>query len=228
MSSLFPGQPIPMPIPGRADLNAPYENLSRSVPQLPAPEIRAFWSGSETPLTFQNTPFPAGSPYNQGVYDAAPPGGLGSLIARGIWHSPTFDLRPDLKAASSYQNEARPIARGSDFGRGARLMLTTSGLNNIGAGFKVYSVEFGSTDNPRQMRAINSRQDITSHFFDPQFSVNITTIPNEPGVQTQFAAASILSWQPAANPIRYWNVAVVFEVTAGNVPLGVVCKGEML
>lgn len=228
MSSLFPGQPIPMPVPGPADLNAPYQNLSRSVPQIPAPEIRAFWSGSFTALTFQAAPFPAGSPYDQIIYDAAPPGGLGALFARAIWHSPTFDLRPDLKAASSYQNEARPIARGSDYGRGARLMVTTTGLNNIGAGFKVYSVEFGSTDNPRDMRAMNSRQDITSHFFDPQFPTNIPTVPTNPGQQSFFGASSVLSWKPAANPIRYWNVAIIFEVTAGNPPNGVACKGEML
>ena len=226
MSSLFPGQPIPMPVPGKADLNAPYQNLSRSVPQIPAPEIRAFWSGSPTPLVFQNAPLSV--VYNQGIYEAAPPGGLGSLFARGLWHSPTFDLRPDLKAASSYQNEARPIARGSDYGRGARLIVTTTGMENIGAGVKVYSVEMGATDNPRNMRAMNSRQDITSHFFDCQFNVNIPTVPTNPGQQSFFGVSSSLSWKPAANPIRYWGVTLIFEVTAGNPPTGVAIKGEML
>ena len=228
MSDLFPDQVIPVGIPGRANLNAPYENLSRSVPQIPAQEIRAFWSRSQTPLNFQTPPFAPANPINGVVYQAAPPGGLGTLFARSIWHSPTFDLRPDLKAASSYQNEARPIARSSDYGRGARLFLRTTGLNNIGPGFKVYSVEFGSPDNPRDMRAMNSRQDITSHFFDCQFQTNIPTVPQAPGLQSFFGAASILSWKPAGGPIRYWNVAVVFEVTAGNPPVGLVCNGEML
>lgn len=233
MSSLFPGQPIPMPIPGNADLDAYYNNTSRSVPQAPSPEIRAYWASQQTPLQFTLAPFGVNDPINAEILQPAPPASLEPPIARAVWKTPTFDLRPDLKGSGSYQPEARPINRSSDFGRGSRLILTTSGigLTSLPTGnFKVYSVEFGSTNNPRQMFAMNARQEITSHFFDFQ-PTNQATPPSPPGLNNREPPASLLAWEPAANPIRYWGVVVIFEVY-GNVFPGLngilTCQGEML
>lgn len=226
-SDLFPDQVIPVPIPGTTDLNSFYDNTSRSVPQAPSPEIRAYWSGSPTPIRFTFLPLGVANPLNAQVYQAAPPAGLLQTTARALWKSPIFDLRPDLKASGSYQPEARPIMRGADFGRGARLILRSSGLTQIPVGFKVYSVEFGSTNNPRQMFAMNARQDITSHFFDP-WPAQQGGPPQAPGLQNFGTGASLLGWEPAANPIRFWSVAVIFELTQGNPPLDLVCQGEVL
>ena len=230
MSSLFPGQPMPYPNVGTADLDQYYNNTSRSVPQAPSPEIRGYWSGSPSPIAFQTAPLGAGDPANAQVYDPAPPVGLNPLVARGLWRSPVFDLRPDLKGSGSYQPEARPINRGSDFGRGSRLIVRTS--TSLGQvfplDFKVYSVEFGATSNPREMFAMNARQDITAHFFD-MIQSQQGVPPNEPGLENFYSGASTLGWEPAGNPIRYWAVMMIFEVTSGQfIPTGMVCQGEML
>lgn len=232
-SSLFPDQPIPVPIPGKADLNTYYSNPSRSVPQVAVPEIRAYWASQATPLNFTAAPFDPTDPIDAQILQPAPPAAIGDITTRAIWKTPTFDLRPDLKGSGSYQPEARPINRSSDFGRGARLILTTSGdgLVNIPTGnFKVYSVEFGSTNNPRQMYALNARQEITSHFFDYIPSNQLSAI-GPPGNQIIQPPASTLSWEPAGNPIRYWGVCVIFEtieVINPGLTGRLVCQGELL
>lgn len=230
MSSLFPNHSLPVPIPGRADLDAYYDNTSRSVPQAPSPEIRAYWSGSPSPINFTNAPLAVGDPLNAQIYNQPPPFGLDPLVARGMWRSPVFDLRPDLKGSGSYQPEARPINRSSDFGRGSRLLLRTSpGFQGaFPTDFKVYCVEMGATSNPRELFALNARQDITAHFFDPILSQQGVP-PTEPGLENFYSGASTLGWEPAGNPIRYWAVVVIFEVITGQfIPNGMICQGEML
>jgi hypothetical protein len=191
----------------------------------------SFWTGSLVPIAFALPPLPFTGIGNT-VYgpSVTGPGTIDPLFARAIWRTPIFDLRPELNAASSYLPEASPVNRSGVYGAGARLTLETRGLDTIGVmPLRVYSIEMGGVSDPRQMLAMNQRLDVTSHFLDPIPTAQGAP-PQLPGLPGLITGGSMMVWEPPANPMRYWQVAVIFEVLAP--PVGVLprftCCGELL
>jgi hypothetical protein len=191
----------------------------------------SFWTSSLVPIAFALPPLtPVG--IGNAVYGPSVIGPLTGtidpLFARAIWRTPIFDLRPELNAASSYLPEASPVNRSGVYGAGARLTLETRGLDSISSAIRVYSVELGGVSDPRQMLAMNQRLDVTSHFFDP-IPTGQGAPPQRPGLPGLITGSSMMVWEPPANPLRYWQVAVIFEVLAP--PVGVLprftCCGEL-
>jgi len=221
--SYGPGMSLPVPIPGKPDLDSFYQNKSRSVPQEAAPEIRAYWAGTPYPLGFSlpgnynptgtvtatglaSDPLsnPAFGPWTQVGLVANQDFIASGVVGRAIWTSPLFDLRPDLKASHSYMPNAYRINRSAAFGAGAKLMCQTYGHDTIvgNQDIAVYSVEYGHISEPQNIRWMQKRQEVTSDFFD-----------NADGPE----GCSILEIQPAggSSPIRYWGVTLIFDIMDG-------------
>lgn len=143
-------------------------------------------------------------------------GGRNQLTASGLvnpsarWHTPVFDLRPDLPVVSKGNNSRpQPIFR-SENGNYGSLWVLVEGLNqNFGggigtAGLQVTYQILASPLGADLVRRVSNRVNITGEFFVD------TSLP--PADQKQ---GTVLKFNPltTVDPIRYWQVEILFNWT---------------
>jgi len=189
--------------PGPYRPNGPDANPTRAVPGPVALENRGYWSGSPLVLQFTLAPLVAPLSNTELGFTRNEP------FARALWQSPIFDLRPDLGASSGADHAlAKPINRSAAFGAGAQLTAmitnTAGALSQLSTlqqqALEVYTVEYGhpALPNAADLQPLNSAQNVTTHLW------------------AAGAGSAMLPFSPPGNPMRYWSVALVFDVT--NVP----------
>jgi len=203
-SGPFPvtGYPGPTGVGGPVNRSLTYSNPTSAVPGPLALENRGYWTGPEVPVAWARVGT-APNPVNPD---------LGNLPEfQATYETPIFDLRPDLRASASAENQAAyPIYRGGAFGAGGslQLMVRRSGGGNIHdiPYMQVWWQEFAALSDPQDFRSItptnaNSAIDVTSQFY-------------------QGAGACLLNFIPPSNPVRYWKGKLYFRiVSAGALPV---------
>ncbi len=208
-SGPFPvtGYPGPTGVEGPLNRNLPYSNPTASVPGPAALENRGYWTGPEVPVAWQlqnGTLVPPANPQlgEQRYYEAT-------------FETPIFDLRPDLRASASAENQAAyPIWRGGAFGAGGTLqILINTGrpdnlqflINSIPY-MQVWAQEFAALSDPTDVRSItpppfgagaSGAIDVTSEFY-------------------QGSEAVLLNFIPPSNPVRYWKTKLFFRFIEGQ------------
>lgn len=124
-----------------------------------------------------------------------------------IWQSPIFDMRPALKAVQGENPPliCQPIGPSSN-GTAVKLYVefTTTAVDMVNSmlstrQFDIESTEFGSIDDPNDMRVSDQVQPIASAVLG--------------GGQR-----AIVSWLPAG--CRYWRVQLTFTQRLGGAVLG--------
>jgi hypothetical protein len=198
--------------PGAYQPNAPEANPTGSVPGPLAMENRGYWS--DTRKVFQWSargavilPAVVRFPYGDPAGGSGPT--VGDPLFRGLWQTPPFDLRPDLRSsASADQTLAYPIYRGGAYGAGAVLSVLLENLRTIAGGvvpaLEFYTLEF-------------------AHPLDPvghlgAFGEGLAPLGTRQNITSQVWAAStgnaLLTFNPPANPVRYWAVAIILDIVA--------------
>jgi hypothetical protein len=197
-SGPFPvtGYPGPTGVGGPVNKNLPYANPTASVPGPLATENRGYWTGPEVPVAWARNGSEL-SPNNPNL----------GLLPRyeATYETPIFDLRPDLRASASAENQAAyPIWRGGAFGAGGSLQIMvrrTDGGNIFDINYmEVWWQEFAALSDPTDFRAItpsnlNSGIEVTSQFY-------------------QGAEACLLNFVPPSNPVRYWKGRLYFKIVS--------------
>jgi len=189
--------------PGPYEPNAPMANPTQSVPGPVALENRGYWSDVERAMRFTlsgGALFPAATGLNAPEINGV---GAGVPFARALWRSAVFDLRPDLRASASVDyTVAFPINRSAAFGAGGALSCMIGVINGAlqdlplatAQVLELYTVEYGHVLDPTQLAALDTRQNATSTLWAAQ------------------TGTALLAFTPPANPIRYWQVALIFDL----------------
>ena len=209
-SGPFPGTGFPGPtgVEGVLNRNLPYSNPTASVPGPMALENRGYWTGPEVPIAWRlqnGTLVPPANPQlgPQRFYEAT-------------FETPVFDLRPDLRASASAENQAAyPIWRGGAFGAGGSCQILINGGRPGSANarlitaipyMQVWAQESASLSDPTDVRSItpppfgpaaSGAIDVTSEFY-------------------QGSEAVLLNFIPPANPVRYWRCKLFFRFIEGQ------------
>lgn len=161
----------------------------RGANDLPDPKENGFWLPQEQRTTF-------GAP-------AAAFGETTGVVARGVWRSAIFDLKPYFKSEfSNSRYRAVPISA-----PGAILRLQVRGLATAHAITEIWSFQEGHLSDPGALTdngvpyQYTSRENVSADFYDSASDV------------------SILEWTPP-DAVRFWRVNAVFDqIDAGVTPV---------
>ena len=188
--------------PGPFNPGVVHANPTRAVPGPGHTQNLGYWPDQQKFLRFSAIVAPINVPaYSIGFGE----GGFATAsVARALWQTPTFDLRPDLGASAGPDNTlGYPIMR--PFGGGGMLTINITGVAMNGdpvpqALTEFNIVEFGHPTDPSRMLPLGLRKNVTSAVLG--------------GVQGGF---SILTVAPPANPLRYWAAALVVDFGVAGV-----------
>jgi hypothetical protein len=156
---------------------------------------------------------------------AVPWSGLGAVAAgldQGIWRSPVFDLRPDLRSANSAKKEGIPVWNPS-----ARLYVQIFNLNFTAATTEDLRLNFAERANTTYghvysaapNRAVGVPTPPSSGFPNQaanQAVVTVTArvdITSEIMMSTLQPDSAVLTFVPLGEgyPVRYWSIDLFFS-----------------
>jgi len=127
----------------------------------------------------------------------------------GIWQSPTFDLRPDLRSSTGGEQVGVPI-----WGSGSLFVMVNGLLSSTGFatnGLEVTYTEFCSPNKGFQIKQVTDPIEITGEFTKKQE----VTDPKESTV-LQFYSINF------AQPVRFWRIRINFtwtlDINASGLP----------
>ncbi len=114
----------------------------------------------------------------------------------GLWQSPTFDLRPDLRSSTGGQQVGVPI-----WGSGSLFTMVNGLTSAAGAatnGLRVTYTEFCSPNKGFQLNQVTEPIEITDEF---------TTNGNKVSCCLQFYSVNF------SQPVRFWRIQIQFTWT---------------
>lgn len=208
-------------VPGKPNLTGWAENPMRTVPRTQGvQQTFGYWTGSAwSTLVFQDpaTISMSAEPSHYAVNGQWPALVFGETTApacyrRAVWFSPVFDMRPELAGSASESPIGVPIWRAGAYGQGVRMMLEgqVSG-DGTGLDMNMAYVTFQATRVPTDIAPVHYPQHVGYHGDRNDLA----------GSGLNFFAAN---FQAPANPVRYWQVAVIFDIAEdpGDTPSPIV------
>lgn len=175
------------------------------------------------PVTLQAVA--AGGAFTQpfGVWDFGGLAPAGVNLYRGIWQTPTFDLRADFKAMDGYRANAQMIdSRALIVGDDPHLFiemdttLLALAVANGTINTEIWLVEFGATMDPNRIVSL-SRRNVTNAFVDNVMST--FGFPTDSGTPAGlYVAQRGIIRVSVPGTLRYWGAALIIEETTSAVP----------
>jgi len=127
----------------------------------------------------------------------------------GLWQSPTFDLRPDLRSSTGGEQVGVPIWNGGSLFVMINGLLTSTGLATNG--LKVTYTEFCSPNKGYELKQVTDRIEITDEFTKKDGGTG-----QKESCVLQFYSVNF------SQPVRFWRIQIQFEwtfdLTASGVP----------
>jgi hypothetical protein len=146
-------------------------------------------------------------------------------LYRGIWQTPTFDLRSDFKDSAGYRPDAQTIdSKAVVVGDNPHLFIDAecatlaTQIVNGDVNVEFWLVEFGSAMDPTRVQAL-SRRNVTNAFVDNIISTFGVTGEGQLGGTPWgfFTANKAMIRVSVPGTMRYWGAALLIEeVTTNN------------